>query len=73
MSQFKPKKKNSCNHDFYQCKSCGGKGCNAQDCPNQLILDSNNPYSDNFEHGSGYKCNKCEVEHESFSFTRTKQ
>ncbi len=67
------KNKNSCDHELFQCVSCGEIGCQGYNCPNLLILDSNNPFSDNFEHGSGYMCNKCRVENQYFSFKKMKK
>lgn len=55
---------NYCNHRVYKCKKCEATGCKKNNCPNQLILDSCNPYNSNFEHGSD-RCLKCNVEDQS--------
>lgn len=51
----------SCDHQLFQCKQCNSKGCKKNECTNHLILDSNNPYNSNFEHGVD-KCLKCNAE-----------
>ena len=53
--------KKICNHQLFQCKHCNSTGCKENECTNQLILDSNNPYNSNFEHGVD-RCLKCNEE-----------
>ncbi len=51
----------TCQHIIYQCKTCNTIGCKVNDCSNQIILDSNNPHNDNFEHGAD-RCIRCKNE-----------
>lgn len=53
--------KKTCNHQLFKCVTCNSIGCKENTCSNKLILDSNNPYNSNFEHGVD-KCLKCNAE-----------
>jgi len=48
-----------CKHSLqFRCVSCGAQGCDENECPNQVVLDSSNPWNPNFEHGTD-TCLKC--------------